>query len=54
MRYENAFLFSILHLAVYHGREQLAKSLIQQIKQLPETDQPLLDTGNKYQEVGYL
>ena len=47
LRVDNIFIPSILHLAVYHGREQLASKLLQRIQQLlPLTDVPLLESEN--------
>ena len=47
IRCENVFLFSVLHLAVEHGREQLVSDLLELIKQLPPTTPPLIDCASE-------
>lgn len=44
-------LFSILHLAANHGREQLVSQVLQHIEQLQPADKSLLDSRNYYERV---
>ena len=43
---ENKLLFSVLHLAVKHGREQLVDQVLQLIKQVHSTELSLIDSQN--------
>ena len=45
---KNTFLFSVLHLAVNHGREQLVDQVLQLIKQVHSTELSLIDSQNIY------
>ena len=45
MHYDDGFLFSALHLAVYHGRHQRVKDICSLIKKIPPANPPLIDTG---------
>ena len=38
--------YSILHLAISHGREGLVSDILQLTKQLPPTEPPLVDSRN--------
>ena len=43
---ENTLLFSVLHLAVDHGREQLVDQVLQLIKQVHSTQLSPIDSQN--------
>ena len=43
MRYENVILFSVLHVAVMHRKQQLVNDLLDLVKKLPPTKPQLVD-----------
>ena len=47
-------LFSVLHLAVDHGREQLVHNIVERVQQLPPTEPKLVDGCNRRGEVSDL
>ena len=48
---DNISLFSILHVAVKDGYEQVADKIIQLVQKLPPTKEPFLDSRNNRGEV---
>ena len=51
MTCDNISSFSVLHLAVKCGHEQVVKKIIQLVQQLPPTEEPFLDICNSKDEV---
>ena len=51
MTRENISLFSVLHVAVELGHEQVVYNVIQLLQQLPPTEQRLLDSRNNLNKV---
>ena len=51
MKSENIFLFSVLHVAVKGGYDQVVYNIIQLVNQLPPTEKPFLNSCNWHDEV---
>ena len=47
MRCKNVFHFSVLHLAVKHGHEELVVNIIHLIQQVPPTVPSTIDIANR-------
>ena len=54
MHYDNVLLFSVLHLAVQHKRQQRVKDICALIKKIPPANPPLIDVKACYGKVNGL
>ena len=51
MTFDNISSFSVLHVAVKVGKEQVVSNIVELVQQRPPTDEPFLDIRNTYGKV---